>query len=260
MNESVTGSSDSNKDSSANKTRTSQSYFNPFLLLFYDFMLYRFISPYLWGCSSQLLVERYNVLCRNKHLETGVGTGYLLKKCNAPIEKLGLMDLSQACLDKTARRLSHLKPDVWRRNILTPIEGIDQKYQSLSINYVMHCVPGNYTSKGVAFKHLKTLLLDDGVLFGASVIKTDQSNFIAKSFMALLNTLGVFNNTKDTVDDLEAELRRHFKYSHIERRSASVLFIATDCENQYKIHHTEPDSDHFSCFAGCDEGHEPHHS
>lgn len=226
-----------NSDINADKTRTSQSYFNPFLLLFYDLALYRFISPYLWGCSSQLLIKRYNALCRSKHLETGVGTGYLLAHCNAPIEKLGLLDLSQACLDKTARRLDHLNPDAWRRNILMPIEGIEEKYQSLSINYVMHCVPGSYTDKGVAFKHLKDLLLDGGILFGASVVRTDQSNLLAKGLMALLNRIGVFNNSKDIVGDLEVELRSNFKYVQMERRSASVLFFATDSEDCFKIHY-----------------------
>lgn len=222
----------------ANRTSVSQSYFNPWLLLFYDIALFRFISPCLWGCSKALLIDRYNSLCGRKHLEVGVGTGYLLVKCHSPIEQLGLMDLSQACLNKTARRLRRLKPVVWRRNILNPIEGIDAQFQSISINYVMHCVAGNFTEKGIAFKHLKGLLLEDGILFGASVVKTDRSGLFAKGFMALLNRIGVFNNSKDTVDDLEAELRRYFAFVQIERRSASVLFVATDCEPSLSPHYS----------------------
>lgn len=217
----------------AHKIRTSQRYFNPWLLQLYDLTLYNFISPVLWGCSKETLIKRYDSYCRDKHLEVGVGTGYLLYNCQAPIHQLGLMDLSAACLNKTRRRLKHLSPDVWRRNILEPIEGVEEKFQSLSINYVMHCIPGSYTEKGIAFKHLKQFMTDDGILFGASIVKTDQSSVLAAGFMALLNKLGVFNNTQETAEDLEDALRRHFRFVKVEPRSASALFIATDSETSF---------------------------
>jgi len=193
----------------------------------------------LWGCSKETLIKRYDSHCRTKHLEVGVGTGYLLDKCQAPIQRLGLMDLSTACLYKTGKRLKHLSPAIWRRNILEPIEVVEEKFQSLSINYVMHCIPGSYSDKGIAFKHLKNLITDDGILFGASVIKTDQSNALAVGFMGLLNKIGVFNNAQDTVEELENALRRYFKFVKVEPRSASALFIATDSETSFLLHSRE---------------------
>lgn len=216
------------------RTRKSQRFFNPLLLSIYDFFLFNFISPYLWGCKEALLVNWYRSLCGTKHLEVGVGTGHLLDKSSPAIHRLSLMDLSVSCLDKTSKRLKRYNPNTWHKNILLPLNDVEDRFDSISINYVMHCVAGTYKTKGVSFGYLKNLLTDDGVLFGASVLRTDDSGRAARILMNLLNWTGVFNNNGDTIQDLQESLQRHFRFSKVIKRSSSALFIATDCESSFR--------------------------
>ncbi|MFL0797251.1 MAG: class I SAM-dependent methyltransferase [Cellvibrionaceae bacterium] len=214
------------------KTDRSQSFFNPWLLFLYDFFLFKFISPFLWGCSETSLVNRYKLYKGESHLEVGVGTGYLLS-CSLLSDGLGrvsLMDLSEACLAKAAKRLASVNPKIYKRNILNSIEEVEERFDSISINYVMHCVVGDFLFKGVAFRNLKQLLNKDGVLFGVSVLKTDKISPFASAFMWFLNAIGVFNNANDSVEDLESELRRVFKYVDISQTNAAVKFVASDSE------------------------------
>jgi len=223
----------SNSDSWIEKTEKSQAFFNPWLLSIYDFFVFRFISPYLWGCSKNLLVERYDKLSGFTHLEVGVGTGYLLNKYNPQNIDLNLMDLSSNCLERSEKRLSRYQPTLWRKNILLPIDGFDKTFDSISLNYVMHCVAGDFSHKGVAFEHLKKLLNQNGVLFGTTVMKTPESSVFASMFMWLLKKIGVFNNADDNITGLDKALKQNFTYVVVEKKSASAMFYATDSESQF---------------------------
>lgn len=216
------------------KTHRSQWFFNPLLLSLYDVLLFNLISPWLWGCNKDLLVSRYRELCGRRHLEVGVGTGYLLDKASPAISLLGLMDLSTTCLEKTEKRLQRYSPKTWQNNILHPLDNVGLKFDTISINYVMHCVAGNYSTKGIAFDHLKSLLNTNGVLFGTSVIRTRHSSLPARGFMYCLNRAGVFNNQQDRCQDLEQALARHFSFSSVIYRSSTALFLATDDESTFR--------------------------
>jgi ubiquinone/menaquinone biosynthesis C-methylase UbiE len=210
------------------RINTSQRYFNPVLLSLYDIVVYRFVSRFIWGCSTELLIQRYDNNVSQNHLEVGVGTGYLMDNCNPKNISLDLMDLSSSCLRKSSKRLRRYSPAIIRHNILeTPIEE-DKRYDSIGINYVMHCVAGDYTAKGVAFGNLKKLLKYNGVIFGAAVLHTDQSSGVARTFMNLLNRIGVFNNANDRLEDLEQALKIHFKHVIIDIRSSVALFVVSD--------------------------------
>jgi len=213
------------------KINVSQRYFNPLLLSLYDFFVYRIISQYVWGCSTELLVNRYKHYIRNNHLEVGTGTGYLIDKCDAESINLDLMDLSRACLKKSSNRLKRYSPILIRHNILEkPIEE-DKRYDSIGINYVMHCVEGDFTTKSNAFNNLKKLLKDNGVIFGATVIQTSQSSMVARIFMKLLNRIGIFHNDKDNLNDLKSSLENNFKYVDIYIKSSVALFVISDKEH-----------------------------
>lgn len=217
-------------DNFDSETNVSQRYFNPLLLTMYDFFLYKFISKYIWGCSTELLIQRYKHYVGLKHLEVGTGTGHLMDKCNPDTIHLDLMDLSRACLNKSSKRLKRYTPVMIRHNILEkPIEE-DKRYDSIGINYVMHCVAGDFTTKSIAFGNLKKLLKDDGVIFGSTVMQTNQSSLVARIFMTLLNRIGIFNNSGDTFTDLKNALKHHFKYVAvcISNHSSVALFVVSD--------------------------------
>jgi len=228
-----------NIESGTGRTNLSQRYFNPLLISLYDFSVYRIVSQYIWGCSNSLLIHRYQHYVSPHHLEVGVGTGYLIDKSNANISRLDLMDLSRACLHKSSKRLHRYYPSVIRHNVLEkPLEE-DKRYDSIGINYVMHCVAGDFTDKGIVFGNLKKLLTNRGVIFGATVMKTDQSSTRANLFMWILNRIGIFNNGNDNYDDLKHELEKYFRHVRVFicEKSSVALFAVSD--EQHHVHELE---------------------
>jgi hypothetical protein len=211
----------------AKKTRRSQQYFNKLSLIFYDFILYGVVSKYAWGTSIQRLDAHYKKYASSNHLEVGVGTGYLLNRIvfDSARPRLALMDLSVACLDKTKRKLSRYAPETYIQNLLEPLQQTIPAFDSISINYVMHCVPGSFKEKGIAFAHLKPLMSQDGVLFGATVLSQQVSkNVLAVAAMWLLNFLGVFNNRKDNAQDLKGCLDENFQVIEFEVIGVTAFF------------------------------------
>lgn len=209
------------------KVALSQQYFNRATLSIYDFILYGLISRYAWGVSVQRLDAHYRKYASDNHLEVGVGTGYLLNrvKFGSSKPRLSLMDLSLACLATTKRKLARYTPDTYEQNLLEPIGHKLPSYDSIAINYVLHCVPGAFSEKGLALQHLQNLLSKNGVLFGATVLSKDiRKNLLARPFMWLMNTLGVFNNREDSAKDLKDFLFLHFDVLEFEVRGVTALF------------------------------------
>jgi SAM-dependent methyltransferase len=215
------------------KIRRSQRFFNSFILTFYDLMLYRCIAQYFWGCKPARLVKFYSDNLSGKHLDVGVGSGYLLRHGikNPKDIDLSLMDLNENCLNKTEQAIYPIQAKTYQRNILVDIEGIPESYQSISVNYVMHCVPGSFKEKGIAFKHLKKLLRDDGILFGSSVVsKGVKKPCHSAVLMWVFNTIGLFDNSNDSLEDLTSVLKQYFKHVEIVESGPTVLFRVSDHE------------------------------
>jgi hypothetical protein len=211
----------------ANALARSQRYFNPVSLLFYDFLLYGVISKYAWGASIERLDAHYRKHCSANHLEVGVGTGFLLDRVTfpAPAPRVALMDLSQACLEKTAHRVSRHRPATHVQDILQPIAPGIAPFHSIGINSVMHCVPGAFSGKGAAFGHLAALLAPGGTLFGSTVLSKDvRKNLLARPFMWLMNALGVFNNREDSAQALRRCLDASFDVIEFEVVGVTAFF------------------------------------
>ena len=207
----------------------SQKYFNRVTLFFYDVILYGFISKHGWGCSPKTLDAHYASHITGNHLDVGVGTGYLLDRVSFPgaTPRLALMDLSLSCLTKTLTRLARYKPESYGQNILKPITMDIYKFDSVGVNSVMHCIPGSFKEKGIAFRHLKSLLNENGVLFGTTVLsKGVNKNWLSKIFMKFFNRLGVFINNDDSLNDLTEALRKYFQQVDITVVGSTAIFSA----------------------------------
>jgi len=94
-------------------TRIGQLFFSIMSHFLYDLGLYRFISPYIWRCSTQRLLDNYVENISRNHLEIGVGSGYFLKRtlCADFLQRLVLLDLNGRCLKKSVRRLQEFAPE-----------------------------------------------------------------------------------------------------------------------------------------------------
>jgi ubiquinone/menaquinone biosynthesis C-methylase UbiE len=172
----------------------SQAAFNDRTLKYYDWLL-EFTCNRIWRCSIERTLKLYQRHLSSNHLEVGVGTGYFLDRGRFPDPepRLALLDLNPHCLKHTEARLARHAPEVYRANALAPIELGVKRFDSIAINYVLHCMPGALPEKGIVFAKLKPLLTSGGVLFGSTVLRQGvPCDLRARAFMRLYNARKVF--------------------------------------------------------------------
>ena len=179
----------------------------------YDFVVLKLSNRLAWKCPSSLILDFYNDHITANHLDVGVGTGYFLDKCRfpSPTPHIHLLDLNRNSLEATAQRLQRYQPTTHRANILEPVQ-LDAKFDSIALNYLLHCLPGTMRGKGVVFTNLKPLLNPGSVIFGTTILgQGTQPNALARSLMRLYNARGVFGNAQDNLADLENHLKANFR-------------------------------------------------
>jgi hypothetical protein len=135
------------------------------------------------------------------------------------------MDLNPNCLHAAGTRLARYRPEVYRANILDPI-GIEiSRFDSISLTYLLHCLPGTITTKRAVFRHLKPLLNQGGVMFGATLLSEGVNrSWAAKRLMAFYNSKGIFTNDHDDLKGLQAVLSEHFTTVTVEVVGCAALF------------------------------------
>jgi SAM-dependent methyltransferase len=183
----------------------------------------------VWRCPIERTLELYQRHLSSNHLEVGVGTGYFLDRSRFPDPKprLALMDVNLECLRHTEARLIRHTPEVYRANALAPIEATTGHFDSIAINYVLHCMPGALPGKGIAFANLKRLLNPGGVLFGSTVLRQGvPCDMRARAFMRFYNACKVFSNLQDSLAGLSQALDASFRDVRIEVIGCVAQFSA----------------------------------
>jgi SAM-dependent methyltransferase len=194
------------------KVESSQAAFNDRTLNYYDWLL-DLTCRLIWRCSIEQTLELYRRHLSSNHLEVGVGTGYFLDRSRfpGPESRLALLDLNPHCLKHTEARLARHAPEVYCANALAPIELGVRRFDSIAINYVLHCMPGALPEKGMAFANLKPLLSSGGVLFGSTVLRHGvPCDLRARAFMRFYNAHKVFCNLQDGLAGLTQALEENF--------------------------------------------------
>jgi hypothetical protein len=189
-----------------------QAVFTSTTLSFYDWLL-EFTCNRVWRCPIEQTLALYRSHLSSNHLEVGVGTGYFLDRSEfpAPAPRLALLDLNPHCLAHTARRLQRYRPEVYRANALAPVTIQAQPFDSVAINYVLHCLPGALPDKGVVFANLRPLIKRGGVLFGSTVLRLGvPCDLKARAFMRFYNARGVFCNLLDSLAGLTSALEASY--------------------------------------------------
>lgn len=202
-----------------------QAVYTPLILRVYDAWVLGFSNSLLWRCPTRRLLEQYARYLRPQHLEAGVGTGYFLDRSRfASAPHITLLDLNENTLVFSSRRLRRLRPRTLRGNLLEPI-AFSERYDSAALNYVLHCLPGDLAAKSVVFEHLKAGMRPGGVIFGSTLLSRGVSmSRPARRLMALYNRKGIFSNEGDSVQGLEAALRRHFERFTLDVVGCAALF------------------------------------
>ena len=83
-------------------------------------------------------------------------------------------------------------------------------FDSIGMNYLLHCVPGTIRTKAVVFEHLKALANPGATVFGATLLHDGvRRNWMARQVMARNNRHGIFSNTDDDLEGLKWALAQY---------------------------------------------------
>lgn len=199
------------------------------LRLAYDAGVLGYSNRFVWKCPTPTLLAWYDAHVSANHLDVGVGTGYYTAHCRypSPSPRLALMDLNANSLEFAASRAARYAPETYRRNVLAPIALDAPRFDSIGLNYVLHCLPGSMDEKAVVFDHLRGLLNPGGRIFGSTLLQGDVPRGLqARLFMRTYNRKGIFSNAHDTLASLERALRQRFENPVITLRGCVALFHA----------------------------------
>ncbi|MFE2722991.1 class I SAM-dependent methyltransferase [Kitasatospora sp. NPDC059327] len=198
-------------------------------LHFYDLLVFRGSAPLFWRCSPRNFLQMYNSCVGAKHLEIGVGTGYLVSNTRFPVSNphITLADLNPATLDFTAERLAHFRTTKVVANALEPLPVAAESQDSAALSFLLHCVPGSLREKGVAIRHAAATVKPGGTVFGSTILSQGVPvTGAGRWLMNDLNKKGVFHNDQDDLEDLRDQLKQNFDDFDLVVRGCVGLFRA----------------------------------
>ena len=198
-------------------------------LRYYDYTVLKFNCRYTWRCPSKNMLNLYNEHVSHNHLDIGPGTGYFLKKCVYPVSnpKITVMDLNKNCLDLCKKRLNNYSLQTYEWDALEPYKFDADTFDSVALMNLLHCLPGDMTTKGKVFENISWVLKPGRYIFGSTVLgASNNHSYLAKKFLKYCNTEGIFNNYKDDYSSLKRELEKYFKNTTIKIIGSVALFSA----------------------------------
>ena len=206
-----------------------QAAYNPRTLALYDLWVTQVSNRWIWQCPPEAIADFYDRNASLNHLDVGVGSGYYPAHCKKLRRgaRVALMDMNPESLRFAARRIAALKPETWQANVLEPIAQNIPPFDSVALNYLIHCLPGTIESKAVVFANLKPLLNPGGVLFGTTLLQGGVRRTLqARALMRAYNRRRLIQNERDHLRGLHAGLEASFPAVEIEVRGAVALFRA----------------------------------
>lgn len=202
--------------------------YSPLTLKLYDAWVLGISNRFAWHCPTREVLQPF--FDRNvgpRHLDVGVGTGYYPANAKLPdTTHVTLLDLNPSSLRAAKQRLGRADTAILQHDIVKPVDASQhQRYDSISLFYLLHCLPGDMTDKAEVFANLKPCLKDKGVLFGATILgdSADHNRF-GRKLMDIYNKKGIFGNRADSVAGLRLALEQHFVQVSIEVVGKVALF------------------------------------
>jgi ubiquinone/menaquinone biosynthesis C-methylase UbiE len=211
------------------ETHPSVTVYTPARLVLYDQFILGLSCSLVWGCSKRHFLDLYDRHVGSPHLDIGVGTGYLLDRCRFPSERpqITLLDPSDACLSKAARRLKRYSPRLVKASALEPLDLGTARFASIAANGVLHCLPAAPETKAAVLADLKPLLEDGGVVFGSTILGSGvEHGQLARRALTHYNRAGYFTNLDDDLGGLRRALTNNFSNHQIAVRGSFALFAA----------------------------------
>ncbi|MGB6073235.1 MAG: class I SAM-dependent methyltransferase [Rhodococcus sp. (in: high G+C Gram-positive bacteria)] len=211
----------------APSTRPGAAPYSKLFLAIYDLWVIRLSNDYGWRCNRGYFVDLYRERIGRRHLEVGPGSGWVLANIDLPTDiDLTLVDLNANSLEHTASRLN-VSPTLIEHDVMLPLPENVDTFDSVSINYVLHCLPGDWSTKSVALTNLADAMNPEGVLFGSTVIGVDQNyTALGAALMFVYNRIGAFGNRHDDLPGLRQVLTDRFAQVEVTMVGNVAFFVA----------------------------------
>jgi ubiquinone/menaquinone biosynthesis C-methylase UbiE len=220
--------------------RLGAGWYTPLSLHLYDLWVLNVSGRFAWRCPTVSVLEPFfNANIGEHYLDVGVGTGYfpaLAMKDATKLKTLTLVDLNPNTLQTAAGRIA--QPDSTRcvvADALSPLpilqeDGTSERFDSISLMYLMHCLLGPAASKTRVFANMKGHLAEGGTLFGATVLGSldgrVKHNWFGKALLWAYNRVGIFDNYEDNQADFVKGLEENFEEVEVFLFGCVLIFKA----------------------------------
>lgn len=213
-------------------TQAGASVYSPAVLRLYDCWVLGLSNRFVWKCPTKtVLLPFFKEHIGRRHLDVGVGTGFYLAHAGlGPVHEITLLDLNDNSLRAAAARIKQRKVRILQQDVMHPLARTPERsYDSISLFYVLHCLPGTMREKEPAIANLKRYLKRDGVIYGATILGDEANhNLFGRLLLKTYNRRGIFSNAADTTDALQAMLKNGFKNVKVWQHNNVALFVARD--------------------------------
>jgi ubiquinone/menaquinone biosynthesis C-methylase UbiE len=202
------------------------------VLRHYDWLVHGVSNALVWRVPTRKIHRLYQQNLSDSHLEIGVGTGKFLVKHGSKDSnsRLVIADASHDCLEWTSERLQkkQIPLDAIVQVNFGSAQSIEidlgRRFQSVGLNYVLHCLPG-IQAKQRALEFIKFHLMPEGVLFGTTLIGVPPSHYLpARWLEKKYQKLGVFSNQEDSICSIAQLLAEHFDEVSCVPRGRAIFF------------------------------------
>ncbi len=207
--------------------RAGNAVYTPLTLACYDWLVLGAFNRFVWGCPTSRMIDHYDRHLSGNHLDVGVGTGFFVDRCRYPCDppRVALLDLNQHPLNYAARRIARFRPERFLCNVLEPLAIDCEPFDSVGINFLLHCLPGTMDAKSVCLDHLRDVMRPRANLFGSTLLNRGvATGRVARRLMKAFNRRGIFCNEQDGPESLQRALRRRFRNVELEVVGCVALF------------------------------------
>lgn len=201
--------------------------YSPVVLRLYDPIVLGVCSSLIWRCPASELRTHYQAHLTTNHLDVGVGSGYFLDRCTFPAAdpRVVLLDLNPSSLAHVSRRVARLHPTAVVHDVLTPITEPLAPFDSIALNFVLHCLPGTMAEKGRSLDVLRSVARPGTTLVGSTILSGGvRTTRPATALMRAYQRRGIFSNRHDDLESLRATLHDHLDDVTVRVRGCVALF------------------------------------
>ncbi|PWY93431.1 hypothetical protein BO94DRAFT_342240 [Aspergillus sclerotioniger CBS 115572] len=215
--------------------------YSSLLLQAYDILVHWFNDNYVWRCPLPVLNAFFSANVGPRHMDIGAGTGLFPLNHRDKMRQssqdwplhLTLVDMNTLCLQKAASRIGcPSKTTCVQADVFEPFAvpvaqsalAAPPKFDSISLMYLLHCLPPPSDHKATVFAHLKDHLTTEGTLFGATVLGTGaHHNLLGRLTIRFYNWKGIFGNKDDSPEVFVKALENEFE--EVETHIVGVVLL-----------------------------------